>query len=93
MTRFYAAMLKDNLPPAAALRVAKESLRREKRWSAPYFWAAFVLQGEYREQVTVESKRSKVPFIVSGLLLLLLCMSCGFYVIKKRKRGWTVANK
>jgi len=93
MTRFYAAMLKDNLPPAAALRVAKESLRQEKRWSAPYYWAAFVLQGEYREQVTVESTRSKVPLIISGLLVLLLCALCGFYVIKKRKRGLTVANR
>lgn len=86
MTRFYAAMIKDNLPPAAALRAAKESLRREPRWSAPYYWAGFVLQGEYREQVTIERKASKVPFIIGGLLVLLICLSGGFYVMK-RNRG------
>lgn len=91
MTRFYSAMLKDNLPPAAALRVAKESLRREKRWSAPYYWAGFVLQGEYREQVTIESTRSKVPLIVSGLVILLLCLLYGFYVIR-RKSGMVRAE-
>ena len=86
MSRFYAAMLKDNLPPAAALQVAKESMRREKRWSAPYYWAAFVLQGEYREQVTFDHKSYKVPLLISGLLVLLLCLLYGFYVMK-RTRG------
>jgi CHAT domain-containing protein len=46
MPRFYAAMLVNRLKPAAALRVAQISIWREKRWQAPYYWAAFVLQGE-----------------------------------------------
>ncbi len=86
MSRFYAAMINDNLPPAAALRAAKESLRREQRWSAPYYWAGFILQGEYREHVTIERTASKVPFIIGGLLAVLICLSCGFY-LRKRNRG------
>ena len=48
MKRFYLGMLRDNLPPAAALRVAKVEMWKQKRWSAPFYWAAFELQGEWR---------------------------------------------
>jgi CHAT domain-containing protein len=34
--------------PAAALRAAQLTLWRQRRWNAPYYWAAFTLQGEYR---------------------------------------------
>jgi CHAT domain-containing protein/tetratricopeptide (TPR) repeat protein len=48
MNRFYQGMLKENLTPAAALRAAQVSLWKEKRWEAPYYWAPFVIQGEWR---------------------------------------------
>ncbi len=48
MTRFYAALLRDGLTPAAALRRAQLELRAERRFADPYFWAAFVLQGDWR---------------------------------------------
>jgi CHAT domain-containing protein/predicted negative regulator of RcsB-dependent stress response len=48
MKRFYQKMLKDGQPPAAALRQAQISMLREKRWEAPYYWASFMLQGEWR---------------------------------------------
>lgn len=48
MKRFYQGMLgPDRLSPPAALRAAQLSLQEEKRWSAPYYWAAFVIQGEW----------------------------------------------
>jgi CHAT domain-containing protein/Flp pilus assembly protein TadD len=48
MRHFYRHMLKDGLPPAAALRQAQIALWRDSEWRAPYFWAAFVIQGEWR---------------------------------------------
>jgi CHAT domain-containing protein/tetratricopeptide (TPR) repeat protein len=48
MKRFYAAMLKNNLRPAAALRRAKLEMWQQKRWRAPFYWAAFELQGEWK---------------------------------------------
>jgi CHAT domain-containing protein len=48
MKHFYAAMLKDSLPPAAALRSAQRALWRQDRWRAPRYWAAFQIQGEWR---------------------------------------------
>jgi CHAT domain-containing protein len=48
MRRFYGAMLKDGLRPAAALRAAQLSMLRDRRWHSPHFWAPFTLQGEWR---------------------------------------------
>lgn len=47
MERFYRGMLKDGQRPAAALRSAQLELMKQRRWASPYFWAAFVLQGEW----------------------------------------------
>jgi CHAT domain-containing protein len=41
-------MLRSGHPVAAALREAKLSLFRQKAWSSPYFWAAFIVQGEWK---------------------------------------------
>jgi CHAT domain-containing protein len=48
MKHFYSGMLQDALRPAAALRAAQLEMAKQKRWSNPYFWAAFVIQGEWR---------------------------------------------
>ncbi|HKQ75079.1 MAG TPA: CHAT domain-containing tetratricopeptide repeat protein [Blastocatellia bacterium] len=48
MKRFYEKMLKEGMTPAAALRAAQVSMWKDKRWEAPYFWAGFILQGEWR---------------------------------------------
>jgi len=48
MVRFYQGMLKQGMPPAAALRAAQLSLMNDKRWASPYYWAPFTLQGEWR---------------------------------------------
>jgi CHAT domain-containing protein len=47
MRNFYKAMFEKNLTPAAALRYAQiETLKRQ--WRPPYYWASFVLQGEWK---------------------------------------------
>ena len=48
MRRFYRGMLSDGQTPAAALAAAQRSVHRERRWADPYFWAAFVLVGDWR---------------------------------------------
>jgi CHAT domain-containing protein/tetratricopeptide (TPR) repeat protein len=49
ITRFYRNLLGgEKHSPAAALRAAQTSMAQDKRWSAPYFWAGFTLQGEPR---------------------------------------------
>jgi len=48
MKLFYRGMLKDRMRPAAALRAAQLELFKQKRRAAPYFWSAFVLQGDWQ---------------------------------------------
>jgi CHAT domain-containing protein len=48
MTRFYRGMLVDKLRPAKALQAAQVSMLNEQRYSRPFYWAAFTLQGEWR---------------------------------------------
>jgi CHAT domain-containing protein/tetratricopeptide (TPR) repeat protein len=48
MQRLYRGILEDGLAPAAALRRAQLAVREEARWRRPYYWAGFVLQGEWR---------------------------------------------
>ena len=49
MKRFYKGLLgSDHLRPAAALRAAQLSLMQESDWKHPYFWAPFIVEGEWR---------------------------------------------
>ena len=48
MRRFYEGMLGRRERTAAALRAAQVALWKSKGWDAPYYWAGFTLQGEWR---------------------------------------------
>ena len=48
MQRFYQQMLGKGLTPVAALRAAQLEMWKTQQWQAPYYWAAFVVQGEWR---------------------------------------------
>ena len=48
MTKFYRKMLRDGARPAAALRAAQIEMWQQPQWQSPYYWAAFVIQGEWQ---------------------------------------------
>jgi tetratricopeptide (TPR) repeat protein len=48
MALFYRGLWVDHLPPAAALRRARLALAGERRFRDPYYWGAFLLQGDWR---------------------------------------------
>lgn len=48
VARFYRGILKEGKRPAEALRAAQIEILSQKQWHAPHYWAAFVLQGEWR---------------------------------------------
>jgi CHAT domain-containing protein/tetratricopeptide (TPR) repeat protein len=49
MKYFYQGMLgPEALSAARALRQAQLSIWKQRQWRAPYYWAAFVLQGEWK---------------------------------------------
>ncbi|HNJ43578.1 MAG TPA: CHAT domain-containing protein, partial [Acidobacteriota bacterium] len=47
MKRFYRGLLTEKLRPAAALRKAQIELMGQKAWNSPFYWAPFIVQGEY----------------------------------------------
>jgi CHAT domain-containing protein/tetratricopeptide (TPR) repeat protein len=47
MGRFY-ALLGEGRPAPEALRLARDAVRQKPRWSSPYYWAGFVLEGDWR---------------------------------------------
>jgi CHAT domain-containing protein len=55
MGHFYRGLLKDQQPPAVALRYAKLEMQKDDRWRAPFYWAGFVLEGEYSNPLVVQN--------------------------------------
>ena len=72
MTGFYESLLQQGMSTGAALRAAKLKMMKEKQWRAPYFWAGFVLQGEYTNRIAVEDDWWLHPGWVLLALLFLL---------------------
>jgi len=74
MKRFYTNMLQRGMTPTAALRSAQNSIRQEPQWRAPYYWAAFTMQGEYRQVIKPTPPKARPPYVLifAGAVLLLL---------------------
>jgi CHAT domain-containing protein len=83
MKHFYQAMFEEGLTPAAALRKAKASMRRQSRWRAPYFWAAFVLQGEYKDTIPVP--RTPIRNYALIAMFILVVIAAAIYSFKRRR--------
>jgi CHAT domain-containing protein len=49
MSRFYKKTFgPQQQRPAAAMRAVQVEMWREKKWPSPYYWAGFIVQGEWR---------------------------------------------
>lgn len=87
MKHFYEGMFKRGLTPAAALREAQLGMWKQKRWHAPYYWAAFVIQGQYDQQEMTGLQRSpaKSLAIAAGVGVTLL-LAVILLLRRRRKR-------
>jgi CHAT domain-containing protein len=47
MTQFYRALEQGKMRPAAALRAGQIEMWKKSGWRAPYYWAAFQIQGDW----------------------------------------------
>ena len=86
MSHFYANMLRENMPPAAALRAAKLEMWKQERRRPAFYWAGFVLQGEYSEELGV-SRRWKWNQTLAVATLLALLVFCLYAVVWIRRRA------
>lgn len=82
MRLFYGYMLRDGLSPAAALRKAQVTMSQQKRWQSPYYWAGFVIQGQY-----IQSERvSRYPIYLVALWLMAAVVvgAAALYALRRR---------
>jgi CHAT domain-containing protein len=99
MKRFYINMLQGNMPPAAALRAAQNSIRQEPQWHSPYYWGAFILQGDYSQVIkakaaTADSARQLIiPGILAVILFALLYGSYRRMIIGLRSVNYSTLKK
>ena len=86
MSGFYSAMLKDGLTPSAALQTSKVAMLKQKRWQSPYYWSAFVLQGEYGRLPDNSGGIHKFVYILTAIISLLVFLPFGYYVLTGARR-------
>jgi len=87
MKHFYEALFQQGMSPAAALRHAQLTLSQNKRWQSPYYWAGFVIQGQYTEtEKFVQPFPTRTQLALLGALggTLLLILTAVF--IRRRRR-------
>jgi hypothetical protein len=85
MKDFYQSMLENGMTPAAALRSAKQRIRQQSAWSAPYFWAGFVLQGEYKESIVVDRSSSLRRSLAIAIALVLISFGLSTILYRRRR--------
>jgi CHAT domain-containing protein/tetratricopeptide (TPR) repeat protein len=88
MARFYREMLQAGRSPAAALREAQVSMWRQRRWRTPYYWAAFVMQGEYGGRIDAGPGHGRAGTWQIGVASLLGALCC-LYVWRRKARRRT----
>jgi len=92
MKRFYHGMVVENLAPPAALRKAQMTLESDARWRAPYYWGAFVLQGEWKSFGPPSARRVSWRMVLPILLLITIFFGVWAFrqavvLVKKPKFG------
>lgn len=86
MKFFYHGMLQEELSPAAALRKAQVAMLGKKRWRSPYYWSAFVLQGDYDVKVNTSSARARYLWAAAAAAALVLLAGLLYAVFRRLRR-------
>jgi CHAT domain-containing protein/Tfp pilus assembly protein PilF len=66
MKRFYANLVDKRFPASQALRQAQIEMSKSAQFSSPFYWAAFTVQGEFRQPISV-SRNSFYPVLIGVL--------------------------
>lgn len=91
MKHFYVALFNKDMPPAAALRDAQLELAKHPRWHSPYYWAGFVIQGQYdqNEKSSQSSIGASEIAVLAVLGIALLLASIVLHKLRRRRtRGY-----
>jgi CHAT domain-containing protein len=85
MRYFYKGMMQEGLRPAAALRNAQIEMRQQPQWQAPFYWAGFILQGDWNQDVVVESQNA-TGYVPESTTLLTLGIGGLFLLFNNKIR-------
>ena len=84
MKNFYDAMANEQITPSKALQQAQIKMWRGGRYQSPFYWAAFTVQGDYKNVPDVSKGfGSRIYFISFGIVLLLAAFF-GYGFIRRR---------
>ncbi len=83
MKNFYEAMANDRLTPSKALQKAQIKLRQDARFQSPFYWAAFTVQGDYRNVPDVSGNFDRWLYLLPVPVILLIAFA-GFWLIRRR---------
>jgi len=89
MRQFYNAMLNQGMSPPAALREAKGKMLKHPRYHHPFYWAAFVIQGEYVGSIKRETDPSLVSVKLGVVMGALVVVVIGGFYLRRRLRQHT----
>lgn len=86
MQLFYGNLLQRGMTPAEALRAAQNSMRQQPQWRSPYYWAAFTLQGEYRQVIKSPraAEQSSIYAKTIAVLFLLGLLAAAAWWVRRR---------
>jgi CHAT domain-containing protein len=86
MKHFYEGIFQKNLSPAASLRESQLAMWRQKRWHAPYYWAAFVIQGQYNHRATPGRRLTAGQIATGAAVTSVLCVIAFLFSRRRRAR-------
>ena len=86
MTSFYQAMLKEGLSPSMALRQAKLQMYTQSHWRSPYYWSAFVIQGEFRASNSSWSRFVNTRTIMASVAIVGLALWLIYAMVIRRRQ-------
>lgn len=85
MRDFYHSLLQEGMPTSQALRAAKLKMLNEPQTSQPYYWAGFVLQGEYTNRIVVDNRwRPSRLVIVCSVVVIAVGLIVVFQLRRRR---------
>ena len=82
MSEFYRGIAADGLTPAAALQRAQRKMFDNPRFNSPFYWAAFIAQGDYQNVPQIKGRYSTTLYLL-GLIPVGLIV--GYVLIRRRR--------
>ncbi|HJX89029.1 MAG TPA: CHAT domain-containing protein [Pyrinomonadaceae bacterium] len=88
MRHFYEALFKKGMSPSEALRESQLAMRQQPRWHAPYYWAGFVLQGQYDQKESMTGPSLRIRGRLAELIIITgILTGAAFLVLRRRRKG------